>query len=288
MIETMSDFDLHFEGVYGARWPLLKQTLLKPSVKVSRPCFGGFAAYTLDQASIIAALALPINAGDQVLDLCAAPGGKALILLEELIRQEQSARNEAGLKTIAGSGSFIANELSFARRKRLEEVIRTHVPAEYQTQVKITAWDASKVGVRGTGRFDKILLDAPCSSERHLLEQDSVMKEWKVSRTKQLAQRQYALICSALLALKPGGEMVYSTCSISPLENDGVVERLLERKGDQVECVELDVTELELKTNFYCTMNLNLEKTQYGFQIFPDQSAGQGPIYFACLKKKFV
>ncbi len=254
-IETMSDFDLHFKAVYGPRWTALKEALLGPSPKVSRACFGDYAHYTLDQASVLAALALPLNPGERVLDMCAAPGGKALVLAEKL-----------------QDGELLANELSFARRKRLEEVIRTHVPPEVQKKIKITSWDASKIGIRAPQSFDKILLDAPCSSERHLLSQDPQVAEWKISRTKQLAQRQYALLCSALLALKPNGLMLYSTCSISPLENDGVVERLLERKGDQAQLAPIQ--------------DQCFEKMKFGYQIFPDLNAGQGPIYFSLIQKK--
>ena len=58
------------------------------------------------------------------------------------------------------------------------------------------------------------------------------LKEWSKKRTENLAKRQYGLLCSAMLALKPGVRLVYSTCSISPLENDGVLRRIFERKGE--------------------------------------------------------
>lgn len=255
------DFDQFYGQIYGARWPLLKAALLQNPPKTARNCFNGHATYTLDEASIVAALALPMNQGDLVLDMCAAPGGKALILAEELFKDGKG-------------GELIANELSFSRRKRLEEVVRAHVPEEFASKIQITSWDAEKIGIRGPGRFDKILLDAPCSSERHLLHQNEEMSDWKVSRTKQLSKRQYSLLCSALLALKPGGVVLYSTCSISPLENDGVIERILDRKADQVEIFEIPVS------------SFSVERTKYGNQIFPDVADGAGPIYFSALKKK--
>ena len=168
-------------------------------------------------------------------------------------------------------GEFIANELSYARRKRLEEVVRTHVPDASRSQIRVKGWDASQIGIRAKETYSRVILDAPCSSERHLLEQDPTMQEWKISRTKQLAQRQYALICSAVLALKPGGVLLYSTCSLSDFENDGVVERLLDRKGDQIQ---LDPT-----------FQPGFEKTKFGFYILPDRVEGQGPLYFCRLLK---
>ena len=253
----MNAFEEFYSSIYGARWPVLKSALLLPPDRVERSCFHGFAKYVMDQASIRAAEALNVQAGDEVLDLCAAPGGKALILLEALKNR----------------GSLIANELSFARRKRLEEVMRMHVPSESREHFKITGFDGNQFGLKRAECFDRVLLDAPCSSERHLLADDAEMKDWKISRTKQLAQRQYSLICSAMLALRKGGVLVYSTCSISPLENDGVIERLLERKGDQIRVDESDA------------LLGNLEKTRFGYQIFPDRAGGAGPIYVSRLVK---
>ncbi|NDG84395.1 MAG: RsmB/NOP family class I SAM-dependent RNA methyltransferase [Proteobacteria bacterium] len=253
----MSAFFSHYQEIYGTRWSTLLQGLLAPAPKVSRACFGGYASYVMDPASIRAAKALGVQPGDRVLDMCAAPGGKSLILAESL----------------AGKGVLIANELSSTRRRRLKEVIDTHVPEEQRDLITITGFDGNLFGLKRAGEFDRVLLDAPCSSEAHLLAEDPDMKDWRESRTRQLAMRQYSLLCSALLALKPGGALVYSTCSISPLENDGVIGRLLERKADQV-MLDPDAADLP-----------DLEKTESGFQIFPDRSGGAGPIYLSRLVK---
>ena len=256
MDNSLSRFDQFYLGHYGARWDTLKKALLHPAEKTLRSCFNGYADYRMDAASIIAARALAVKAGDQVLDLCAAPGGKTLILAE----------------SIGSTGLLVANELSSARRLRLKEVVDSHVPADVRSKIQITSFDGNQFGLKKPNTFDRILLDAPCSSEQHLLEDDPIQKDWKESRTKQLAMRQYSLLCSALLALKPGGTMVYSTCSISPLENDGVIERLLSRKEGQVA--------LDLESP-----DFTFEKTKFGVQIFPDHHEGVGPIYFSRLKK---
>jgi 16S rRNA C967 or C1407 C5-methylase (RsmB/RsmF family) len=257
-MDTMSLFDSYFKEIYRERWEGLKSALLQPAEKIQRACFGGFAEYTLDSGSIRAAQALQVKPGDQVLDMCAAPGGKSLILFEAL----------------QGRGELIANELSFARRRRLEEVIRSHAPAELQSLARVTGYDGNLFGLKRAGEFNCVLLDAPCSSERHMLEDDAEMKDWKESRTKQLAKRQYSLLCSAILSLKKGGTVVYSTCSISPLENDDVIQRVLDRKGDQVA---LDTQTDDLS---------DLEKTKNGFCIFPDRANGAGPMYISRLIRK--
>jgi len=258
----MSSFDLFFQSIYQARWPLLKQALLAEELKTSRSCFDGHALYYMDSASIVAANVLGVQSGDQVLDLCAAPGGKTLVLAEKL----------------QGMGLIIANELSRDRRMRLLKVLEEHVPEKFRALIQVTGFDGNQFGLKKANQFDRVLLDAPCSSERHLLHEDPSMKEWKESRTKQLAMRQYSLLCSALLSVKTGGVVVYSTCSISPLENDGVIERLLKKKEGMVE-LDWPVENDEI------SKLVGIEKTKCGFQIFPDRAAGAGPIYFSRLKK---
>ncbi len=253
----MSGFHRHFEAVYGERWSGLFEAMKNPAPKVERECFGGYSRYVLDQASIRAAKALKVAPGDSVLDLCAAPGGKTLILAEDL----------------QGRGSLTANELSMARRRRLSDVIESHVPPASRTLIRVTGFDGNLFGLKKKNTFDRILLDAPCSSEAHLIAEDPEVPEWKDSRTRQLAMRQYSLLCSAILALKEGGVLVYSTCSISPLENDGVIARVLERKSA---IVAHDPTQDDLS---------DLEATAHGFQIFPDRSGGTGPIYLTRLIK---
>jgi len=251
----VGEFDRFYSRVYGDRWERLRSALLEPGEKAERACFGGYSRYVLDSASIRAAEALGVRPGDRVLDACAAPGGKTLVLLEAL----------------QGKGELVANELSSARRFRLKQVIEDHVPSELREQVTVTAYDANRFGLKKEGYFDRVLLDAPCSSEAHLLAEDPEQVGWKESRTRQLAMRQYSLLCSALLSVKPGGVVVYSTCSISPLENDGVIERLLRKKADSVRVDE---------DSF---VDSGFERTGCGVQIFPDRFPGRGPIYWSRL-----
>jgi 16S rRNA C967 or C1407 C5-methylase (RsmB/RsmF family) len=252
-----SAFEDFFSKIYESRWSDLKRSLILEEPKTQRSCFHGYATYYLDSASVRAAESLRVQPHDEVLDMCAAPGGKTLILAE----------------CLSGRGSLVANELSRDRKARLLKVLDEHVPESYRKLIQVTGYDGNQFGLKKPNSFDRILLDAPCSSERHLLHEDPDMKDWKESRTKQLMMRQYSLLCSALLSLKTGGALIYSTCSISPFENDGVVERLLKKKSDQVK-VDPDNADL-----------IDLEQTQFGYQIFPDRANGAGPIYFSRLIK---
>lgn len=211
--------------------------------------------YVMDLASIFVAHALEVQDGDHVLDMCAAPGGKSLILAEMM----------------GAEGELTANELSEARRERLKKVIQQYIPRDVRDRVWTTGRDGGKFALSHEEKFDRILIDAPCSGERHLFLDESAMKEWKKTRSEKLAQRQYALLTAGLIALKPGGRMVYSTCSISPLENDQVIARLMKKK----EGFRIVESELPVET---------AERTEFGIQLWPDVT-GFGPMYYCVLEK---
>lgn len=264
--------------MHGERWPALAQALLSPEKQVARTnAFlsssndwletydfkeiprseeGLLQYYIMDPASIYAARALEVQDGDQVLDMCAAPGGKSLILAEKL-------------KT---SGELLANELSETRRDRLKKVIQQYVPRDVRDRVWVTGKDGGKFALTHKEKFDRILIDAPCSGERHLLETPKELDEWKPSRSEKLAQRQYALLTAALLACKPGGRIVYSTCAVSNLENDQVIDRLLKKKEGDFQV---------LPAALPCE---GAELTKHGVQIWPDKTQ-LGPIYYSVLQK---
>ena len=150
-----------------------------------------------------------------------------------------------------------------------------HLENERRQRVKVSGFDAAKLGSRKSERerFDAILLDAPCSSERHVIQSKTALAKWKPGRPRFLSQRQWSLLSSAFLLLKEGGSLVYATCAISPVENDGVVERLFSKYGTQVS---IDLPDFEIGEN-----------TKYGRMIMPDQCDGMGPMYVARFFKLF-
>jgi 16S rRNA C967 or C1407 C5-methylase (RsmB/RsmF family) len=179
--------------------------------------------YFLDYSSVLAPLHLPIDKGAKVLDMCAAPGGKLLIMISRMIKDAM----------------FYGNDISKARSLRLKKVLTSFLPKElYEQRVKISTKDASYFGLHMKESFDAILLDAPCSGEAHILHNVN-LRHRVVRPSKNLPFRQYSLLCSALLALKPGGHVMYATCSINKLENDGVIEKLLRKKADKSKVVKL-------------------------------------------------
>jgi 16S rRNA C967 or C1407 C5-methylase (RsmB/RsmF family) len=247
-------FESTYSALYHDRWTPLKEALLKP------PCQTGYdngllKPYFLDEASLEPPRLLGAEPGMEVLDLCAAPGGKSLVLA----------------KALAGKGNLLLNDMSADRVRRLRQVMKEHLPPDLLSTVSIIQGDGSRMGMKIRDRFDRILLDAPCSSERHVLNSPLHLDEWGPGRIKSLAIRQFALAVSALDMLKPGGIMVYSTCSIHPDENDGVIEKLLKRRAGMIELLE--------------NKSPPGEKTSCGSIILPDVSFSRGPIYMAILVK---
>ncbi|MDD0851882.1 hypothetical protein HBN50_02190 [Halobacteriovorax sp. GB3] len=292
--KTKLSFDDFFSEFYSSRWDTLKKAMIEKDFKVWRrnkfsdlkmceslelrpiewleSCYypgensedlklcdenGIRLFYGMDPASIIVARTLAINSGDEVLDMCAAPGGKTLVLFESLV----------------DGGNQKSNEVSRTRRDRLKRVIRDYIPEEKRMRISISGKDGLRFGLDEVETYDKILVDAPCSGEKHILESESELSKWTVKRTKRLAGLQYGLLCSALLAAKKEAEIVYSTCSISPLENDDVLEKLLSKKGDQFEFSPLEGPIYDLG-----------EKTKYGVIFLPDH-CGFGPLFVSRLKK---
>lgn len=247
-------FDDYYSELFPDRWDGLRRALCTQTLP--QPFSTGLLKpYYLDEASIRAAQVLgPIGNGT-ALDLCAAPGGKTLVLASSLGPQ----------------GRIVANERSADRRRRLHSVIKEHLPGEIQDRISITGHDAARWGLHEQNMYDFVLLDAPCSSERHLLENPKYLDLWSPARTRHLAQQSYAMLLSALKAVKKGGRVLYSTCALSPLENDDVVQRAMKRLPSVFKVIDGE-------SSFG-------EATLYGQNIWPDKTGGMGPIYYSLLEK---
>ena len=245
-------FDEWYLELFGDRWEALRVSLTEEQVHTELSD-GLLKPYFLDEASVIAAKYLGVEPGHQVLDMCAAPGGKSLVLALEL----------------DGSGSLTANDRSSARRARLHRVLDEHLPARLRATVDVRAHDATRWGLYEKDVYDRVLLDAPCSSERHVINSPAHLAKWTPARTRNLAAQAYSLLASAFLAVKPGGFIVYSTCALSPFENDEVVGKLLRKK---------DVVSVPFGQS-------PGEATAHGIQFFPDRDGGRGPMYVAKLRK---
>jgi 16S rRNA C967 or C1407 C5-methylase (RsmB/RsmF family) len=270
-------FRARYADIYGERWPGLEAALASEPGRLSWDrCL--LKPYSLDPASVLAALALPACPSGLWIDLCAAPGGKSLALAPGL----------------GPAARLISNERSQERSGRLRRVLDEHLPEGLRARVSCETQDAASLCRRRAEAYDRILLDAPCSSERHVLASPLHLSRWSLSRVKRLACEQWALLSSAFLMLKPGGFLVYSTCSLGPEENDGVLERLTAKYGNQASFLDPAASmreALESLRDYPSVSSLEslLEKaeaTSRGLIFLPDRASDCGPMYVSLVQKK--
>ncbi|WP_206683203.1 16S rRNA (cytosine(1407)-C(5))-methyltransferase RsmF [Neptunicella marina] len=157
--------------------------------------------------------------GKLLLDMASAPGSKSTQLAA----------------IMNNSGVLIANELSSSRIK----VLNANIQRCGLTNTAMTHFNADVFGEWLPEIFDFVQLDAPCSGEGAIRKDPLAFKNWSLSSTNQIASLQKNLIKSAFLALKPGGEMIYSTCTLNPLENQQVCLWLQQQFPDAVEFINL-------------------------------------------------
>ena len=254
-------FDSYYSELYGERWSSLRAALL------GEPCQCGYSekllkTYYLDTGSVRTARALPLENAEKIADFCAAPGGKSLIIAS----------------TMPEDATLVSNERSRDRKARLQKVLDEHLPEEIRSRVSVSGFDASCWCNHEREAYDRILLDAPCSSERHVMADPKYLALWTPARIRNLAVTQWSLLSSAFLVLKKGGFMVYSTCALAYAENDGVIKKLLKKYAD-ASVVALPETD----PDGLC----NGERTEFGVHVLPDRQNGAGPLYFALIHKEF-
>lgn len=175
------------------------------------------AAAIPEQQEDVSAAAMPERQEEpalpeRVLDLCAAPGGKSTQIAEYM----------------RGRGMLITNEIHPQRAKILSENIE-RMGISNAIVLNETPESLSK---RFIAFFDRILVDAPCSGEGMFRKNDNAGEEWSEENVALCAERQDGILDCAATMLKPGGRLVYSTCTFAPAEDEGSVSRFLEAHPD--------------------------------------------------------
>jgi len=197
------------------------------------------------------------------------------------------------------------------RNRRLLNNLRSYLPGGLFAagNVKVFQLDGTDPKILsslpyGHGQYDRVLLDAPCSSERHIVQAHvraasaghiaEEMARWRPGSSKNIAKIQVALLMTALKTVKVGGRVVYSTCSISSEENDGVVHRillLLEKERKKGTCawsvrIELGKKGVGGEVTDMTRLDELSEETEYGRIVVPDHGDGRwGPLFFCVLTK---
>ena len=202
---------------------------------------------------------LPIEPDDRVLDLCAAPGGKA---------------TELGSR-IGEGGMLLANDISNSRAKALLR----NLEIQGVGRLLVTSEDPEKLVTLYPAFFDKILLDAPCSGEGMFRKESSMLRYYSENGPEHYVPIQKKLIEQAYQMLAEGGELLYSTCTFSVKENEEVIAGLLDAHPD------MEVQEITPGyEGFAPGVSVNGRDLSRCVHIFPQRMEGEG--HFVALLKK--
>ena len=176
------------------------------------PCHDAGAYYLQEPSAMAPAVLLVPQPGERVLDLCAAPGGKSTQLAASL----------------EGRGLLVCNEIHPKRAR----ILSSNIERMGIANALVLNEHPAKLAERFPCWFDKILVDAPCSGEGMFRKEDAAVTDWSPETVAMCAARQKEILASAAGMLKPGGRLVYSTCTFSPEENEGVISSFLKTHPD--------------------------------------------------------
>ena len=239
--------------------PLISNGYLVKDLKFSTHILNHLGIiYSQEPSAMYPIELLDIQENDIVLDLCAAPGGKSIQILEKL----------------NGSGFLLSNEIVYNRAKILYE----NLNRMGFTNFAITC-NSPQDFTNSNLRFDKIIIDAPCGGEGMLRKDNFDLNAYKQSNIETNAKRQLEILNVAKTLLKDGGKIVYSTCTYDTKENEEVIEKFLQEN-----------------TNFKILCNKNFEKVssvgistntqiaQASYRRYPHKFQGEGQ-YMIMLEK---
>ncbi len=215
--------------------------------------------YIQNLSSMIPALALDPKPDDKILDVCAAPGSKTTQISAMMQNQ----------------GEILANDLSRQRIYKLAANLKMYGV----TNSKTFNFPGQAIWKKFPEYFDKTLVDAPCSMEGRInLSEPETYQDWSLRKIKDLETKQKYLLRSAISATKVGGIIVYSTCTLAPEENEGVIDWILKKGADAIEIEKIEIDKLELNhglthwnkdlnPKLELTARINPSKTMEGFFI---------------------
>lgn len=217
--------------------------------------------YSQDPSAMFPAYVAQVKPGDKVLDLCAAPGGKSTGLGE-------------GLKN---SGVLVANEISSSRAK----ILRENIERWGISNAIVTSESPDKLAPHFLHYFNKILVDAPCSGEGMFRKNPDATNYWSPEYVATCAERQKEILEEALKMLQAGGQLIYSTCTFSPEEDEQIVQWLVDRYDMQILSIDnVKSNKVSHGKPQWANGNQDLKKT---LRFWPQDDLGEGQ-FIALLK----
>ena len=168
------------------------------------------AYYLQEPSAMIPVSVLDVKPGEYVLDLCAAPGGKSTQIAD----------------CLQGKGLLVANEPNISRAK----ILASNIERMGIRNALVVSAEPSQLAKQWKNAFDAILVDAPCSGEGMFRRHPETRENWSPQSPKGCRDRQLNILGQAITMLKPGGRLVYSTCTLNTLENEEVVQSILQQE----------------------------------------------------------
>lgn len=207
--------------------------------------------YFQEPSAMSVVSALSIEKGDRVLDLCAAPGGKAT----------------AAGALLNGSGILVANEIVKSRA----DILSDNIERFGIKNAVVTNETPQRLAEKYPHFFDKIIVDAPCSGEGMFRKEPQAVDEWSVEHTISCGERQKHILDCAVRMLNGGGYLVYSTCTFAPEENEKICAYMLENYDLEIADTGLDM--LSRGETKWSESNYGMDMTR---RIFPHKNKGEG------------
>ena len=211
--------------------------------------------YVQDPGAMASAECLDVQPDWWILDMCAAPGGKSSQL-----------RNKLG-----ESGILISNEIVPSRCK----ILTGNIERLGFRNTATTCLDPARIAQLFPETFDMIMVDAPCSGEGMFRKDDIAIKEWSVDNVLHCAQRQKGILEQAAAALRPGGYLVYATCTFSLEENEMVVDDFLQ-KHPQFELIPVREVVKKHTSDGICYEGCECPNLYDARRFYPHKSRGEG------------
>lgn len=256
----LANYDIEVEdlpGIPGAYKVTKNETRVSKTLEYT---LGHY--YIQSLSSMIPPLILNPQQNEKILDMCAAPGSKTTEMADMLNNK----------------GTIYANEISVSRMKSLIHNID-----------KMNYLDIGVIQSKGEllsrhfhNFFDKILVDAPCSALGTMQKNADVSEWWSTGHAKRISNIQFRLLLSALKMVKEGGEIIYSTCTLTLEENELILNEFLNKYPVEIEEIDLPVKSEEARTT-YGDEQLNKD-LKYGHRIIPWEVNSEG-FFIAKLRK---